>query len=405
MSSRTHKFWTSNNGRQSRQSWKGLGRLGVAMFATVLALVAAEVSLRGLGRYDDLANAALSPSASTLWKPTPRATQHRKHPDVSFDVSVIYDSSGVRNHSGVDTSDKSGIVGVFGDIFTENIRVPDSFTFTSILDELASDEYNFVNFGVDGYGLDQSYLRYKAFKNVEIIHVVYLMYYNDFRNIYENDLAFLEAQKVRFKDQNQSRILRRVVGQLRLTYLVLEAYYKGRAIIETAFAGTGDGGEQQLRTNPFDGRHLKRERDDRHRTEYAHSIYSDIVSEQPTDRTVRYAELFRAILTNWQKELAAAGREFTILVVPEEKSVRLAKALKLDASHEVVFLSDGVQWLNDLKFKNDGHWNEAGNIKAAFILARLPAFAPYLKTDLDLKAAEQRFIAEARRFYDEHPPH
>ena len=126
----------------------------------LLALVLAEFTLYALGKYSDQVNAQLVPSEA-IWERPANATNFRSHPDLRYKFEVKFDGSGLRNHSGNETKDKSGIIGFFGGSFTENRRIEDRFIFTTIFSKLIDTKYSVANFGVDGYGPDQSFLRFR----------------------------------------------------------------------------------------------------------------------------------------------------------------------------------------------------------------------------------------------------
>ncbi len=140
------------------------------MFASLLAgLAVAEVALAVDGRYNSVLSRGLV-SSPAIWEPLANATEHEQYPDLGLQVEIRFDSEGVRNHGSVRTHRKPQIIGVFGDSFTENRRIDDQFTFTSVLDGIARRPVRVVNCGVDGYGLDQALKLLRTFDG----RVIYL---------------------------------------------------------------------------------------------------------------------------------------------------------------------------------------------------------------------------------------
>ena len=148
------------------------------VFSVAVSLVIAEVALRMEGRYHGLASQVLVPSPAIWDRPANRIEFHR-HPELRVLIEIRFDRDGVRNHYEFSTRDKRNIVGFFGDSFTENRDIEDRFSFTSILDVAARPHMRIVNYGVSGYGLDQSYLRYKKYEKHDIYDVVYVFCEND----------------------------------------------------------------------------------------------------------------------------------------------------------------------------------------------------------------------------------
>ena len=209
--------------------WAAFKNLGLVIGAVVLSLAAVEAGLWAAGSYDELASQRLRPSPA-IWERPRNAIEAHRHPDLKRPIEVVYDDDGVRNHGPVATSGKSRIIGFFGDSFTENRRVEDRFSFTSILAGVARGPFTVANFGVDAYGLDQNYLRYKKFEHLDIDTVVYVLCENDLRNLYETGLTTLDADgRVGFRRPEANRTLR-LLGRLRVSYLALDAYYQAHAM-------------------------------------------------------------------------------------------------------------------------------------------------------------------------------
>jgi hypothetical protein len=197
------------------------------IFSIALCLGFVEVSLRMDGRYHNLADQILQPSPA-IWEAPANGVWFSKHPDLHVPIKLRFDRDGVRNHSELSTSEKQKIIGFFGDSFTENSQIEDRFTFTSILDIAAHPNARVVNYGVDGYGRDQEYLRYKKYEKQDIEHVVYVFCENDLRDLYTTGLTKI-AQNGDIEFVERHNPLYRGLGRLHVTYLVITAYYKAIA--------------------------------------------------------------------------------------------------------------------------------------------------------------------------------
>src|SRR5262249_9896689 len=116
-------------------------------------------------------------------------------------------------------------------------RVEDRFSFTSILDGAARPGARVVNYGVDGYGLDQEYLRYKKYERHDIHDVVYVFCQNDLRNLYETDLTRITQRGDIVFSEPRSNPFYQFIVRFHLTYLVISAYYKLSGLVDLIRSG------------------------------------------------------------------------------------------------------------------------------------------------------------------------
>src|SRR5262245_23771213 len=277
------------------------------VLAVALSLVVAEVALRMEGRYHDLASQVLVPSQAIWERPTNRI-ELGDHPDLNVPIEIRFDRDGVRNHSELSTSEKRSIIAVFGDSFVENRRIEDRFSFTSILDEAVRPRARVVNYGVDGYGLDQSYLRYKKYENHDIHDVVYVFCENDLRNLYETGLTEMTQNGDIAFNVPRNNLFYRLMGRFHVTYLVISAYHKARALV--GLVRTGKWEWVSVGLDDTLG-HRARFRD-----QYANSITTDLLSFSPSTRTWRLVQKFLVLLEKWKREVEGSQRTFTVLVLP-----------------------------------------------------------------------------------------
>ena len=335
--------------------------LALTIFAVIFSLVGAEIALRLDGRYHDLASRELIPSPA-IWEPIANQIEYVKHPDLGVPLEIRYDKDGVRNHSEPSTSEKRNIVGFFGDSFTENRRVENRYSFTSILDGAARPGARVVNYGVDGYGLDQSYLRYKKYERHDIQHVVYVFCENDLRNLYETGLTEVTQNgNIAFVPAKDNHLYR-LIGRLHVTYLTISAYYQARALFNAKWKWKRVG---PVKWGANHGLHRARFED-----QYASLITMNFLSPAPSLATSQLSRKFLLLLEKWKHEVEISNRTFSILVLPWKINDEVAAKLFHRFDGTVVYSNAYFENCQNCIFQNDGHWNEHGNeLIAQFILS------------------------------------
>lgn len=219
----------------------------------------------------------------------------------------------------------------------EHRRVEDRFSFTTVLDEAAQPGARVVNFGVDGYGLDQEYLRYKKFESKDIRHVVYVFCGNDLSNLFETGLAQRDENGgVTFRPPGP-RLMYHALGRLHLTYLILSGY-------------------QDL------VRHIRRADHDQDQ------VASDLLSPRPSAEIQTVARTFLLVLDKWRSEIEMRGRTFTVLVLPRRSDTDIASQLLRGFNGRVAYMEAGFEGCRGCSFRTDAHWNEYGNLRAATVI-------------------------------------
>ena len=364
-----------------------MSRLALLLASICVALVGAEFSLYALGKYDDVAQAALVRSEA-IWERPPSVVQYRDHPDLNYKVEIRFDKYGVRNHGQLSTKEKKNIIAVFGDSFTENRRINNDFSFISLLGNMFKRKCNVVNFGVDGYGIDQSYLRYKKFSKLNIKHVIYVLYSNDLSNLYETGLVEMKAGQVYFRAPRYNWFIH-TIGKIRLTYLIIDAYHHAKRQV-----GALDIRRESIFPNSINSGYRKRRRNI-----VADSMIADFLSKEPNARTTHYADVFMNLLKHWRSEARNSGAKFTVVVVPDRLSTALARKMGVASTFDVVFLGDAIRDRSNITFRNDRHWNEIGNLRSALALARSGYFQSYLRPGLDHSLIRRQKRSEIERLY------
>jgi len=345
----------------------------VLIVSLIFGLIAVEIFLRADGRYADLVNENLVRSRAIFDRPA-SVTQYRKHPVLEYDVEIKFNDFKIRNHQGISLKDvekfQGDIIGFFGDSMTENRRVDDRFTFISLLNESLKPDFMVLNFGVDGYGLDQSYLKFIDFKERHnLSHVFYMFSPNDLRNIYENQLFDFSGDKVGAPVVPKINPFIEIIRKFNVSYLLIDSYARLKAKAANETYASEELNDKVM--NKFSQR-KSYERDARYHDEYADSLAKNYLSEAPSERTLEWAKRFRLLLAAWESDVRSHEKKFTIFVTPSQISTDLARKLfgKQFAAQTVYLIEYFPEGYNRLTFKNDKHWNERGNLRAAQAIAK-----------------------------------
>ena len=352
---------------------KTIARLSLVLAGTLLGLCLGEGGLRlFVPRYSEPANAVFDQDAVRLMRRPPNTRTERVHPDSRESYPLIHNALGMRQHRPISAEPVGGEIriGLFGDSFTETVRLPVAYAFSEVLDYLLrqqTDRVTVLNFGVDGYGLDQSYLYYlHSLPGQHLDHVVYVFCGNDIRNLYETHLYSLDDDGGLIGLGVSSRPWWvPIASRLALSYLV----------IDTAHWMLGaTGGHEPW---PYQVEQAESVWSERHWDESARRIESNFNADTETEEMGYYWELAQAILGEWARETTLRQDSFRVVLLPYLREGRVADRF---APHRVLNLFEefSVYGLPTTRwtFANDGHWNELGNLLAAVHLYR--EFAPTL---------------------------
>lgn len=346
-------------------------RLALVLVGTLLGLCIGEVGLRlFVPRYYELASAVFDEDAVRLRRRPPNARTERVHPDNRRSHPVIHNALGMRQHRPIPVEPESGEIriGLFGDSFTENIRLPVAYSFSEVLDYLLrqqSDQVTVLNFGVDGYGLDQSYLYYLHSPPAQHLeHVVYFFFGNDIRNLYETQLFDLD---------DDGRLMSLGVpsrpwwvpfaSRLALSYLAIDTGYW--------MLGRTGGYEPWSYRARKQVAEAERAWAERFANDTAARINSHVDAGTETEETEHYWRLAQVLLAEWAREATARQDDYRVVLLPYLPESRVAHRF---APHRVLNLFEefaiyglpSTRWT----FANNPHWNELGNLLAAVHLYR-----------------------------------
>ena len=337
---------------------------------------------------------------------------NKPHPDTGVRHAVIHNNLALRQHRDFSEDDLADAVniGVFGDSYTENRRLPSPYSFTEVLDYLLNsvsrdnevqDRINVLNFGTDGYATDQLLLHYEDFRHASDLDVVlYLFSFNDPRGIWENGLFHLdEAGALTRNPAIERSPWVSLLSGLHMTYLVIDgtrrlaSLAKGevRDVVDKFFEASEDINVELLREG-FKERFMSAE---------ALALQADIFHGEAESGLARDVVLvFQSLLRTWQRMVQERGGRFVVATLPIPAEDRMGATVMPPEIDTVSLLGcfnghvAGYRYAPDWRFVNDYHWNEQGNMLAAVCLYR------FLERELDLPARSiDELLEQLHRYY------
>ena len=349
----------------------------LVLFSVTFTLAIAEIFLLIDGRYYDQVSLQIKEvNTKKIWSREKNSKDTRKHPDLGYEIDIVFDEKGARKSDFV-MEKKEAIVGVFGDSFAENRRIENEYTFTEILNGVNKSTH-FVNFGVDGYSLEQSFQHWIDKKSlIEMDIVFYLFCSNDFEDNYLSQI-FNREEMTRGRAINQADIdipfLVIIASKFHLTYLFIESYYKFKSIAIS----------QDKLINQLARRFTLANVDFRNRqfNEVVNDLTKDLLEDKPNSITNSEALHFKLTLQEWKRQVENNGGKFIVLILPREIDSIVSKKLIPEninsinlAEYNVPKVTKETSW----NFSADGHWNEYGNLLAAISLSQLLTELEYIK--------------------------
>jgi hypothetical protein len=352
-----------------------------------------EVALRTMyPRYEFAAESDYVRDAQRIYVRQPWSAEIREHVDSGEPYPLLRNNLGMHQHRSIPIEKVKGEVrvGFFGDSFTENVRLYAPHSFTEVLDHLLqrhSGVHTVLNFGVDGYGTDQSYLAFRdAPAAQDLDHIYYVFCANDIRNLYETQIFRLsdEGELIQ-RPAPMSSWWRSLISKLHVTYFFLD--FKNR--ISVRFGGEAQSVADHVyrfRRAVASGQRL--EQSERSHDAEADGIEDDLLSAVASDRSQHYIKLMQRLLGRWRAEATARGASFHVVLLPSEQESTQAKLFE---GYSLINLSREFQRYSiaerDWTFENDGHWNEFGNQLAAralyLHLASALGLEPYPPLEID----------------------
>ena len=367
--------------------------LSLLLVAGVAGLALCEASLRLFyPKYRHLAEAQFHTDTMRIWAHTPNSRNWMNHPDTRVRHSRHHNNLALRQHRDFSEADLAVAtnIGVFGDSFTENARMPVQYSFTEPLDYLlnqSGERFNVLNFGVGGYGTGQSLLHYEHFRYAEDLdHVFYIYYNNDIMyNIYETGLHHLDEDGSLVRNEAiRESWWTPLVRRAHISYLVLDVF-EGSASVPAEAASISKSLRNRRRVR-------KRSEALSHGGQFADDVRKE--SE----------EIFSQLIRRWKHLAEYNGSTFSVVLLPIPSPFPVVDLLDAE-DVEVIDLNacfgthdpthhDRAWADSPYRFRKDGHWNEAGNQLAAICLYR------FLETKVGLpRLSEDRLWGWLSRYY------
>lgn len=337
----------------------------------LIALAVAEIALRTFyPKYEYAAEAQFQTDSLRITTRPANARRIVHHPDTRVPHQVIYNNHGMRQHRDFAPAELENTtnVGFFGDSYMENMGLPGPYSFTEPLDYLLNrtgGDFNVLNFGQSGYGTDQSFLAYKyAELGPALDYVFYVFCINDIRNIYENDLFYLDdAGGLQRNPALATPWWIRLISRLHLTYLLQDGYYRLRPR-KNAWEG--------LDARIIQEKHADKYVRKRMRSDRAKSVESNIREGVENPDVTRSLTIFQALLEEWRQLAAANGANFSVVLLPTGNGALVRDYIPVDVpviDLHARFASRVPDYkYDDWHFENDRHWAEAANHLAAAVL-------------------------------------
>ena len=337
--------------------------------------------------------------ASRIWSPIPNSSQVTVHPDTGAYVPVIYNDFGMRQHRQFDArmlGDGTNVA-FFGDSFMENRHILSAHSFTESLDFFLNlgegAAFNVLGFGVEGYGPGQQYIRYQQFEHRDDLdYVVYVFCDNDIKDFHRWGLFSLDesGELVENTDYRTSS-WRSMLSRLHLTYLVLNVAQRMEFAIHGEPPAASRSRAHRRPSMRLPGMDIDTvERRAARRRQEGSTFIGDAVDDS--------IAAFQALLLRWKQDVEARGGKFHVALLPYLPKERVQETIpnEIDIIDLHGCFSDAIPNYSyrAVRFDNDYHWNEMGNMVAAYCLLRL------LEEEAGLPPLPDDVLAQARyEFY------
>ena len=197
------------------------------IFSIIFVVFLIEIILIFFGPYKQLISNKLKPSISVYERPS-NSYQKQKHPDLNYISKHYFDSDGVKNDNpkSIIASKHKNIIGFFGDSMIENIFVDPKFNFVNILNNKIKSNHVALNFGVGGYSLDQIFLRYLKYSNLDFKYV--FCYINPGDHVTRSIISFDSIGNFEIIPP-KFNMFQKIISKLNISYFLIDIFYKLRA--------------------------------------------------------------------------------------------------------------------------------------------------------------------------------
>jgi hypothetical protein len=195
-----------------------------------------------------------------------------------------------------------------------------------------------VNYGIGGYAIDSIFLRYNKFKDHDIKYIFYLYFPGD-ENL---------SKIIKFDENNNFTINKikinyfyQLIGKLNITYLVIDSFYVSRSLFYSNHSVINVDNYNQILANK--------------------------IAKSKQQKPQAELEEFFNILKKFQEDAERNKVNFTVLIFPTKGSVEFFNTFIKSKNYKInyIILNEELNNNPKLRFKNDAHWNEYGNLEFA----------------------------------------
>ena len=365
-----------------------LANVALVLASLLAVLLLGETALRLVHpKYEHLAQATWVRAAEGFMR-DPGHRRSRRHPDTGERHEILLNSLGLRQHRDFTAAALQSAVniGVFGDSFIDNMNMAAEFSFSEPLDYLLNVEregpategnarpsFNVLNFGHGGWGTAESMLRYEqSGLRGRVDHVYYFYTANDVVENVTWALAkgegYRRPWRFRLDDGGQLEKVEAGFGRAFASALLSKLHLSYLALDAT-------------------------------------SVFSARLGWLYSDPPPGALPVFRQLLRRFKDGVEGDGASFRLVWLPHreqpddvaaivaEEGVASVSLMDCFAEHDPAHLR--TPWgRSPYRFKNDPHWNEAGNRLAAMCLNR------FLERQLGLPALSDEAVESALgRYY------
>lgn len=372
--------------------------LSLLLVSGLASLCLCELSLRLFyPKYQSLAETRLSQSAGRIWARIPNSRSVGTHPDTYSSHLLHHNNLALRQHRNFSEADLAAAtnIGFFGDSYVENTGMAAQYSFTEPLDYLLNHgrtRFNVLNFGVDGYGPGQSFLHYENFRYAkELDHVFFVYFINDLANIHETGLFHLDnAGRLVQSEAIPSSWWIMFISRLHLSYLILDTTGRLSSYLQAASVNGN----------------LMRDWEERISEGQRKSTGNNLYMERLGDESEKDSfAIFQQLMRRWRHRVEKNGGTFYVVLPAKHLFYPQISSFLREEDFETVSLYHcfgnrdetffQLHWEESpYRFRNDGHWNEAGNQLAAICLYR------FLEQKIEVAPLSEDALSEVlHRYY------
>jgi len=368
--------------------------------SSFFALLICELYLKYFNhRYRYASEISYKPSEELIYSRLPNETQFFHSPRTGKPHRSVYNNLGLRQSRNFHLGKESETfnIALFGDSLLENIRMPTQFSLSEPIDYVLNNSglpFNVLNFGVEGYGIDQSYTQYRSFKKIVKPKLVFFFFIRrHIRILYETQL-YQEDEEGQLVHVGSKRIPFYIsaLSRLNLTYLFLESFSKLKSIMRNQSGTVSTPQNLEL----LEMENFKQEVWSRMKSDKPKEILKKLKDEGVEGIGSQW-KMFLKFLLQWKSEVERDGGRFFLVLIPREnisameplfpKELDVLNLLSQIRTDFVDFEAEQVSYPNDL------HWDERGNALAAFYISR------FIVSQLNLKLSDDQIISSLNKYF------